>query len=498
MAATDTVRICIVYEDGGRSRNLINHIRDVIKDLQWESLVEIQECDLDAYDNCIIALSSSGSQYTHSPGVILSRFSGSAFYRGNDSLQDLSLLLCKAHTEQTSVINGLKIVQLENSKPLQMATLTSSGFLDKLSPECRNRIRLPCTVLMKQLSVQSMKRAFVAIKEGKCMPHSSEDFADVSSGVVIKPAFGGGSNGVVIVNVDQQSRNLPNDKILSNLVKKKATGSGSSSRPWLMQRLVGTIDTQLRAEVIGGRVAYVVVIQKNGVKKEEEKRLYWKDADNLCMCEVGDDVRLTLCPSTRQLSEALKDDDVKNSEALADSVFEYAETVSSEVGAEVLAMEFRLSREGHAYMIDFNLNSNYNFDAEEKLQSENPRFVSSAERYVEMFVRSAKTHPASFEKFMRDSDIPGSVPVRAEAFDEAAKVYIDGTPATPDDMVKRLDNGKNWSPSSRSWDSDDASHVMTFKGSRSDLTIKRSGVTDLITQAHLSTGSMSMFKGILL
>lgn len=479
--AHDPLKVCIVYEDSSRTKKIMKHVLQAVEDLKWESLIQIDECNLDEYDNCIVAMPSSEIQYADSPHTILSRFSGSAFYRGNAGLQDISLLLCKAHTDRTTVLNGTHIIQLEDSKPLQMATLTTSRFLDKLSASCKDVVRLPCTILMKQLTLQSMQRAFLAIKGGKCMPQNDHP-SHIKDGVVIKPAFGGGSKGVTIIYVDANQK-LPSGAKLDPLVKEKTCGIDTSFRPWLMQRLVGDVDLQLRVEVIGWKVCYAVVIRKTTEEVPRTNQL-WKDADNLCMCEVNDDVQLTLCSTPAMLADTLHNDIGDKSVLLAESVFEYSQTLAQDVNAAVLAMEFRVDTSGYAHMIDLNLNSNYNFAAEESLQESNPRFVASAERYLEMFVFSALKNSTrhQFETFkaaMLEADVPEQVPGSVNAFEDMGDVHINDTAATPEALLKLMD-GKDWKMTSRTWDNRKVQHVLTYSHNNDVLKIHRSPVTHLI------------------
>ena len=153
--AQDAFKLCIVYEDISRTQKLMKYINQVIEDLNWEKLIQIDECNLDEYDNCIIAISSTEAHCTDAPDVVMSRFSGSIAYRGNEALHDVILLLCKSQTGRTSVIKGTNCIQIENSKPLQMATLTSARFLNKLSASYKDVIRLPCTVLIRHLILAS-------------------------------------------------------------------------------------------------------------------------------------------------------------------------------------------------------------------------------------------------------------------------------------------------------------------------------------------------------
>lgn len=480
------LKVCIVYEDTNRTKKLMKHIHEVVDDVSFDSLIQIDECNLDESDNCIVAMPSSEIQYADPPQTILSRFSGSAFYRGNAGLQDISLLLCKAHTCHTTVLNGANIIQLEDSKPLQIATLTSSCFLNKLTKDCKDTVRLPCTVLMKQLTVQCMRRAFAAIKSGKCMTDGSSHM----TGVVIKPAFGGGSKGVTIIYAICADSNQELPAKLDTLVKLKTNGNDSSSRPWLMQRLVGNVDLQIRVEVIGWKVCYAVVIRKT--TKEDTQHGPWKEAENLCMCEVNDDVQLTLCPTPAMLADALLTDigDKSLRLQLATSVFEYSQTLSQDVNAAVLAMEFLVDTSGHAYIIDLNFNSNYNFAAEESLQKSNPRFVSSAERYLEMFIYSSLKNAGSqqlktFKDAMLTAPISKKVPSSTTAFEDMADVYIDDTKVSVEALLNAIGNEKDWEKLSRSWDSSKAHHVLTYKNGSAVMEIHRSCVTNLVTYVEL-------------
>ena len=98
---TKPLRVCVIYEDNHRSKKLLKHVGELVESLGWQSIVEIGECDLNDYNNCIVALPSSAGRYADSPHAILSRFSGSAFYRGNAALQDISLYCCAELTVMT-------------------------------------------------------------------------------------------------------------------------------------------------------------------------------------------------------------------------------------------------------------------------------------------------------------------------------------------------------------------------------------------------------------
>lgn len=479
------IKVCVVYEDGNRTKKLLKYIRQVIEELNWESLIRIDECDLDEYDNCIVAIPCFEMKCADSPDVILSRFSGSAFYRGNAGLQDIMMLLCKAHTDCTTVLNGTPIIQLEDSKPLQMATLTNGSFLSKLTEQTRGVVRLPSTVLMKQLTPRSMQCAWAAIKEGKCMPQN-DGALDKQTGVVIKPAFGGGSKDVIVVHVDANQQ-LPSGDHLKQLVKEKTTDT--CSRPWLMQQFVGDVEVQIRVEAIDAKVCYAVVIRKTTQDAPEAGQL-WKDADNLCMCEVSDEVSLTLCSTPTKLADTLHKDgniDQDKSKNLAQSVFHYTEAAAKHVHAAVLAMEFRVDRSGCAYMIDLNLNSNYNFDSEETLQDLNPQFVLSAERYLEMFISNALKNKSPQQCKMIESelniDIPG-VPEHINAFEQTAGVYLNGKEVSLEKLLATIVN-KDWKMTRRAFKHSDARYVLTYTNENAVMYIHRSIVTLLITLIHV-------------
>lgn len=482
--AQDAFKICIVYEDISRTQKLMKYINQVIEDLNWEKLIQIDECNLDEYDNCIIAISSTEAHCTDAPDVVMSRFSGSIAYRGNEALHDVILLLCKSQTGRTSVINGTNCIQIENSKPLQMATLTSARFLNKLSASCKDVVRLPCTVLIRHLTPQSITRAFSSIKEGKCTPQHYG--TSQLEGVVLKPAFGGGSMNVILINVDSQQNLKCSDK-LDMLVKERTT-SETSSRPWLMQRLVGNVDLQVRVEVIDSKVCYAVVIRKTKEEDIVEPNELWRDADNLCMCEISDDIQLTICSTPAVLGATIHNIDSRidkeKSVRLAESIFEYAQTLSHDIDAAVLAMEFLVDTSGYAYMIDLNLNSNYNFATEEAVQDSNTRFVSSAERYVEMFIfyalkNSTQQQFESFKTAMLASIVSETVPENVNVFEDMASVCINGKPMSPEILLKLI--GKhNWKMIDRDWDHKNVHNVLTHKCKGGVLKISYSPVTRLI------------------
>jgi hypothetical protein len=143
-------------------------------------------------------------------------------------------------------------------------------------------------------------------------------------------------------------------------------------------------------EVIDFQVAYTVVIAKpaRAADQSEKADSDFRPAENLCLCEVSDDVELTLCPTEALFAACIAPylDQPDAAASLAASMLEYASTIAASLDAAVMAVEFKIAASS-AYMIDLNLQSNYNFAAEEALLAAEPAFVGAAPRYVRMLLR---------------------------------------------------------------------------------------------------------------
>ena len=286
------IHVGVVYEDGQRTEKLLKELHKSLKNTELTDLIQLTPLDLDSRSNCIIALpvNTPPTDASEMVNVILSRFSGSAFYRDNSELQDMSLLLMgNQDAEQVGLINGLSVVQLENSKPLQLAKLTSASFTSSLTSMCRDSVRLPDTVLVRSLTSTGLTKAVDEIQRGRCLYTAKPTSSPVQQ-IVLKPAYGGGSRGVHLVDWVR----LQQTDQLGECVR-ACTGVGAvEGRAWLVQRCVGTPQKQVRLEVVNSKVIYAVAITKLDNVSNTDDDLPWHEAQNLCLCEVSDDVSLSL------------------------------------------------------------------------------------------------------------------------------------------------------------------------------------------------------------
>lgn len=370
----------IVFEDGHRSTKLMAEIERTLAASGFAGTLQVQGLDMDSHDNCVISLKTDpeARDGAGAPHVILSRFSGSAHYRNNAELQDLSLLLCGMEDGgRTSVLNGIRVIQLEDSKPLQIAQLSSRGLGERLSPECARRVLLPETVFLRMLTPTALAKAADALEKQRR--------GAARQRLVLKPAYGGGSRGIQICHWDRLLA-LPNAErqaALQRLVRECKAGSSSSvHRPWLLQRFVGRDAVQVRVEVVDGRVLYAVVIRRRSAPAAASG--LWYEPQNLCLCEVSDDVELALCADVEALAAELHPE--RDARGLASAMFEFAHRAAERLRVDIHAMEFRVEGD-RAYVIDMNLQSNYNFAAERTAEAALPRFRGAGAAYVSMLLR---------------------------------------------------------------------------------------------------------------
>lgn len=481
------IQACLVYEDTARSSQLLERICHVLQNLEWADILEVKPCDLGCRDNCVVALPCTDMHSEDAPHVLLSRFSGSSWFRDNGNLQDISLMLCSGSTGRTQVLNGVNVIQLEDSKPLQIGILGSIEFRNRLQADTKLRVHLPSTVLARRLSPEALRRSLAVLKRGLCDGQQNGD----RSKLVIKPAFGGGSRGVHIFSL--QDGSFPDNDLLHRFAT-ECLADNSGHRPWLVQDYVGDSNLQIRIEIVDSRVCYAAVIRSTPSHHSEvdpKPRLPWKAAENLCMCEVGDAVQLTLCSTPEVLAAALAPDmEWEMASRLARGCFDYTLAISQHVTASVLATEFRVDvTSGHAYMIDLNLQSNYSYVTEESCCDINARFVTAPERYVEMLLREGLTRCSGdlrehIHTRMTASQLLG-VPDSPANFEEGSRLLVGVTPVTAEQLVAKLTGV--WSEKSRKWSHEQAQHVVAYTRGRADtLVLHTSPVTQLITWAALT------------
>lgn len=376
----DPINVLMVFEDTSRSLKLMTHFQEIIDDLGWSKVINISPLNLDEKDNVVVNIPTERG-VIGGPEVLLSRFSGSALYRGNANLCDLQLVMCGVHETNTFVINGCKSIQLENCKPLQITEMTSLAFLRKLSDDCRSTVTQPRTTIMRNLTCTSLRKAFSSINSTEDQRESSTSgvVTDVDR-VVVKPAFGGGSRGVQFIHL--KGGKLPDEHFL----RKFSLSTSVTERGFMMQSYVGDIDSQIRVEIVNHRLVYFVVIRDTR-KKSNTTKDPWSDADNLCLCEVSPDIDLRIFSTWQELSVHLEDLKMTSPDLAASSMQEYAEQLSRHINSPVMALEFKLCRDtGKCYVIDLNLQSNYNYERESYYRSSINNFVRAPERYMEMFI----------------------------------------------------------------------------------------------------------------
>jgi hypothetical protein len=417
----------VVYEDGSRTEKLVQRLRDRINAAGLTNLIEIRTLDLDTSDNCVLSVPTGNCDSTHASSstadtpipsqVLLSRFSGSASYRDNAELQDLSQLILGSMLQSVVVLNGLSVMQLEDSKPLQLARLASSRFRSTLSDKTQNVVKLPSTALVRQLTVAALDKAAARVI----------DESDATM-IVLKPAYGGGSRGVHLVDWVRLSQQATAKQ---QCVDECNQSISNRSRGWLVQRLVGaSADLQVRVEIIDSKLLYAVVIQKLKADPKSRSRL-WRAAENLCLCEVDDtEVALTLHPTSEALSTKLREIGVVESDTLAEAMIDYSTKAATHVNAAILAMEFKLD-DKCAHMIDMNLQSNYNFAAEDKHE-----LVGSADRYLQMFARYAS--PDDLDRRTTELPLP-TVPQLLQRVEPYAKLLIRGSTCTLAELQAQAD-----------------------------------------------------------
>lgn len=357
-----SIRVAIVSEDGTRTDKLLDAILTYVVANRLAGIICIENLNLDACDNMIAVLPTrDGVKATvaNSPDVVLSRWSGSATFRENAELQDVAMVLCRCCGEGTAVINGLSAIQLETCKPLQ--------FLVACTPGGHPRVDLPRTVYVRRLDEESLK-------------HVADILAPTPQ-VVLKPQSGGGSRGVFII--DRGMLKTGSATIVERC--------GDKSHSWIVQDCKGRDeDAQVRVEIIGGQLCYVVLIERVAGEASPKSHDPMREADNLCLCEIGPGVKLTLCACVEELAAALRlrSPQALDVEALARDIVEFSVNLSSVNRIDVLALEFRLDMAAQrAYMIDWNLQSNYSYVTEDARCRADPRFVRAACRYVDMFLQ---------------------------------------------------------------------------------------------------------------
>ena len=456
--ASAPIRVGVVYEDGQRTEKLLKELHKRLKDTHMTNIIQLSPLDLDSRSNCIVALpvSTPPANTSDMVNVILSRFSGSSFYRDNSELQDMSLLLMgNQNAEQVGLINGLSVIQLENSKPLQLAKLTSTAFTTSLTTMCQNKIRLPDTVLVRSLTSTGLEKAVSEIARGRCQ-YSAKTVSVPVQQIVLKPAYGGGSRGVHLVDWIR----LQQTGQIGECVK-ACTGAGAvEGRAWLVQRCVGEADKQVRVEVVDSKVIYAVAITK--VTKEVEdsnNELPWHEAQNLCLCEVSDDVSLTIHPTAASLATELG-----CSMQLCALLFEYAQKASIYLEAPVLAMEFKLDGDT-GYMIDLNLQSNYNFVAEEAAAAQFPGFVGAAVNYLQLFVRLAKRNKQaqkSVEEWVMSRGQVSYDLTNPEIFHPQAILLLNTSLVDPPVIAEHVGDLQKWSLQKEELSTDSLEKVSTF------------------------------------
>jgi len=452
------VHVGVVYEDGQRTEKLLKELHKRLVDTQLTNLIELTPLDLDSRSNCIVALpvSTPPTNTSDMVNVILSRFSGSSFYRDNSELQDMSLLLMgNQNAEQVGLINGLSVIQLENSKPLQLAKLTSATFTSSLTSMCQNNVRLPDTVLVRSLTSTGLEKAVGEIARGRCL-YSAKTVSMPVRQIVLKPAYGGGSRGVHLVDWTR----LQQTGQLGECVK-ACTGAGAvEGRAWLVQRCVGEANKQVRVEVVNSKVLYAVAITKaDKADQDNDGELPWHEAQNLCLCEVSDDVSLSIHPTAASLAAELG-----CSMQLCVLLFEYAQKASVFLEAPVLAMEFKLDGD-IGYMIDLNLQSNYNFAAEEATAAQIPGFVGAGVNYLQLFVRLAKKNKQaqeSIEAWVMSRGQASYDLTNPETFHPQAILLLNETLVDSPTMAQHVGDLQTWSLQKEELSTDTLEKVSTF------------------------------------
>ena len=471
------INVGIVYEDGHRTEKLLKMLEEEIVRRGLIDLIRLQGLDLDRCNNCIVALPVATPDTRNKEdaiNVLLSRFSGSAFYRDNSELQDISMLLLGHQSSaHVSIINDLPVIQLENSKPLQLAKLTSRELSSELSDECRMCIRIPDTVLVRSLTPKALTKAIHEIACGTCL-YGTGGAAPAVDNIVLKPAYGGGSRGVFLAEWGQIEKTGAN-KINDFVVACKATDT-ISGRPWLVQRCVGKSAEQIRVEVVDSRAIYAVLIKKSD--NENTSSSLWREAQNLCLCEVSDDVQLSIHQSPHTLAT-----ETGHMQTLCDSLFDYAESVSRFLKAPIMAMEFKIE-DDIAYMIDLNLQSNYNLAAEVQ-----QGVVKASSYYLQLFARISMRQPRItgplkawvYSRALLKHTLQGL----EQMLDVKALCRVDDRQVEKTDFLARLGDLATWSLQYRDSSQDGLEQVGTYACKQSCLVAYANPFTERITQVIL-------------
>lgn len=246
-------------------------------------------------------------------GVFYNRMSASSYTRGRrfaPELTAVTLAWLEGHGRR--VVNSSRALELEISKPKQIAALARAG------------VRTPRTV--------------VVVGRERLVPAARAAF---SGPVILKPGRGGRGQGVqLFASVDQLAAWVESD-----IYEAPVDGV------WLLQQYVETPEPFItRAEFIGGRFFYAVRVDTRG-------------GFELCPADVcatepvaaGD----AFCPA-----EAPVADKFSLLDGIEPALIGRYESFLADNGVEVAGIEFARDGAGVAYAYDVNTNTNYNADAE--------------------------------------------------------------------------------------------------------------------------------------